>query len=474
MPIIFTSHGGAGTVTGSRHLLETGGARILIDCGLHQERDLRGRDYDQPQFDLAALDAVILTHAHLDHCGLVPRYAAMGLHCPVYGSPATCAIAPVLWHDTARIMAEDALFKRRRHAKEGRRPAREVMPLYGEEEVLAAVPRLTPVATETPFAIAPGVVATLRSAGHILGSCTVELAIAGAPPFTFGCSGDLGRTGAPIIPDPAPPPVADVLVMEATYGDRTHPPPADVGSALAAAVNRCAARGGVVVIPSFAVERAQDLLWWFARLHRAGEIPALPVYLDSPMAVALLEVFREQRGGWGAAMTAASDLGVKALSFPGLHLTASAEESKEINRAKPPFVVIAGSGMCTGGRIKHHLARHLDRPENLVLFVGYQANGTLGRTILDGAERVRIHGHDHPVRAEVAQIRGFSGHADQHELIAWLRSAARPPGQVLAVHGGAGVLRTFAGLVTEQTGIPVRIPAVGEPLVLRAEPRQSP
>ncbi len=458
---ILTCLGAAGTVTGSRHLLEYGQHRVLIDCGLFQERHLQAHNWDAFNPPASSLSAVLLTHGHLDHCGLLPRLVAQGFTGRVHATPATCAIAPIVMADSARLQMEDAAFKRKRHAKEGRENARGYQPLYDDDDVQAAVARLTPAGMGKRVVIAPGIEAAFFHAGHILGSASIAVtAGTGADRRTVLFSGDLGRRHNPLVPDAAILTDCDAVVIESTYGDRLHEPTADIGDALAAAILPAAQRGGTVVVPCFAVERAQELLWHLGRLFRAKRLPAMPVYLDSPMAQRLLEVFRSHPEATSAGFSAAD------LDFPGLHLTHGQEDSKAINERQGPMIVIAGSGMCTGGRIKHHLQQRLGDARNLVLFVGYQADGTLGRQILQGAKRVRLFGGEREVNAQVAQVRGFSGHADRDELLGWLSRLPHRPRQVVVVHGGPNVSASFAQLVTERTQIPAQAATAGVPIPL--------
>ncbi len=458
---VLTCLGAAGTVTGSRHLLEYNQHRVLIDCGLFQERHLQAHNFDAFNPPASSLDAVLLTHGHLDHCGLLPRLVAQGFTGRVHATSATCAIAPIVMADSARLQMEDAKFKQKRHAKEGREATHGYAPLYDDEDVQAAVARLAPAVIGQRVSLAPGIEAVFFHAGHILGSASIAVtAGTGADRRTVLFSGDLGRRHNPLVPDPAILQDCDAVVIESTYGDRLHEPTADIGSALEAAIAPAAKRGGVVLVPCFAVERAQELLWHLGRLFRAKRLPPMPVHLDSPMAQRLLEVFRTHPEATSLGFSAAD------LDFPGLHLTHGQEESKQINERNGPMIVIAGSGMCTGGRIKHHLAHRLGDARNLVLFVGYQADGTLGRQILEGRKRVRLFGGEREVNAQIAQVRGFSGHADRDELLGWLERLPHRPRQVVVVHGGATVSGSFARLVNERLHVPAQAAVAGVPIAL--------
>lgn len=459
MSLAFTPFGAARTVTGSRHLVECDGRKVLVDCGLVQERELLARNWDDLPVPAASLDAVLLTHAHADHCAWLPRLVRHGFRGPVFATSATAAIVPIILEDSARLQAEDAANKRKRHAKEGRRAAHEAQPLYDLDEVDETVRRLRAVEFEKAYEVAPGLTATWDFAGHILGAGHLLLAGGGR---RLLLSGDLGRWDRPLLPDPADPPAADLTVIESTYGDRLHDPGADVEAQLAEVVGGAVARRGAVLVPSFAVERAQELLWHLARLHDAGRIPALPVYLDSPMAVRLLEVFAQHPEALDTAARRRLAHPGGPFSFAGLRLCSSREDSKAVNDQRGPCVIIAGSGMCTGGRIKHHLDQRIDDPSTVVLFTGYQAAGTLGRLLVEGARRVRLFGREREVRAQVAQVQGFSGHADRDELLRWLAARPDPRARVAVIHGGERIAPAFAATVTERLGAPAHAPVFGE------------
>jgi metallo-beta-lactamase family protein len=457
--------GAARNVTGSRHLVEAGGARILVDCGLYQERQNAARNWEPFAVEPASIDAVVLTHAHIDHAGWLPRLVRTGFCGPVYCSSATKDMLPLVLADSARLQAEDVAFKRKRHAAEKREPSHPVDTMYDEQDVEAACRLLRPVDFGAVNAVAPGVTATVLPTGHILGSGMVLLeqkATGKAVLF----SGDLGRANRPLLPDPADPPAADLLVVESTYGDRVHAEQEDVATQVEEVIQGALRARGSVLIPCFAVERAHELLFFLQKLRRADRIPALPVFLDSPMAIKLLDVFRHHPEAVDEESRARLERGDSPVSLPELRLCVTREQSKRINDLREPAVIIAGSGMCTGGRIKHHLVRHLENADTTLLFVGYQASGTLGRQLLDGAREVRLFGRMSPVHLRIRQIQGFSGHADRNELMAWIGRMPGGPRRVAVVHGGANVSAQFSEAVAAQFKCPVVAPEFGATLTL--------
>ena len=448
--------GAARTVTGSRHLFEHEGVRVLVDCGLYQERELVERNWAPLPVPAEQIHAVVMTHAHIDHSGWLPVLVRDGFRGPVFATGPTCEIIPILLADAARLQAEDARTKAKRHAAEGRSsPHGEPRPLYDEAEVEAAVRRLRPVAFGARTEVAPGVAATWLPAGHILGAAIILLEIGGR---RVVLSGDLGRHDRPLLPDPSPPPASDLIIVESTYGDRLHGADADIPGQLAEVVAGAAARGGKVLMPTFAVERAQEVLWHLEALRHAGRIPALPVFLDSPMAVRLVEVFGRHDRLLDGEHRALAEAGRSPFRFPGLRLCAGREDSKAINAVKGPAVIIAGSGMCNGGRIKHHLGQWIDDPASVLLFTGYQATGTLGRLLVEGARRVRLFGREREVRLAVAQLQGMSAHADRDEALGWLRAQAGRASRCCVIHGGERVAPAFAELVQRTLGLPAHAP----------------
>jgi metallo-beta-lactamase family protein len=457
--------GAAKNVTGSRHLVDFDGARLLVDCGLYQERQNASRNWDPFFVPPASIDAVVLTHAHIDHSGWLPRLVRQGFRGLTHCSSATAEMVPLVLADAAHLQAEDLAWKQKRHAAEGRASVHPVEPLYDDEDVEAACHSLQGVTFGETQSIAPGLTATLYPSGHILGASIVLLEHSASGKSVL-FSGDLGREERPLVPDPSPPPKSDLVVIESTYGDRVHDDGVDVGTQLARVIGSTVERGGSVLIPCFAVERAQELLYYLQRLRRTTRIPNIPVFLDSPMAVSMLEVYGRHPEALDAYSRGRIAMGESPFHQPGLRLCCTREESKAINDFHRPAIIIAGSGMCNGGRIKHHLLRRLEHERSTLLFVGYQASGTLGRQILDGAPEVRLFGGYLRVRIQVAQIHGFSGHADQNELLAWLGRMPGKPQHVAVVHGGPQVAANFAQLVSRRFGCRVAVPEYGEQLEL--------
>ena len=446
--------GAARSVTGSSTLLEADGARILVDCGLVQEWALRGRNWEPFRFNAGELGAVILTHAHLDHCGLLPRLVKAGFRGRIHCSAATAELASIVLLDSARIQEEDTETKRRRHRAEGRSGKHPTVPLYTTEEAEAVLPLFQPQPLNTPVDVGAGALATFHEAGHIFGATSVLVeAGAGTLRRRVLFSGDVGRWNRPIIRDPRPFDHADYVVLESTYGDREHDP-GNVEELLAQEVNITREAGGNVLIPSFALERAQEVLYYLNALLQADRVPHLVAFLDSPMAARTIEVFQRHPDLFDDDMNARLRRDESPFRFPGLTVVSSVHESKAINHIRGTAVVIAGSGMCTGGRIKHHLVTNIARPESTVLFVGHQAKGTLGREILDGAKEVRIFGTMHRVRARISRIQGFSGHADRTELARWLSAMSRPPRGVLLNHGELPSMESLRDYLVEHSGAP--------------------
>lgn len=418
------SYGAAGTVTGSCHLLDLDGARVLVDCGAFQGSDALFDLNRQPfGFDPRELPAVLLTHAHLDHAGRLPALVHQGFRGPIHALPATRALAEHLLLDAAKIQHEDA--------ERDRRKGRAVSaPLFDDDDVRRTLDLFEEVAYDRPFQLA-GLRVTAQRAGHIPGSASFRVEGSGS---TVVFSGDLGNARKDVLPDPVPCPPADVVVLESTYGDRDHRAFDETLEELAELLRRAVDRGGKILIPSFALERTQDVLFHIARLEDAHAIPALPVYVDSPLAARIEDVYATWRDELSDEVQLLYRNGRDPFAPKHLRYTRTVEESKEINARREPAIVIAGSGMLGGGRILHHLRAHLDDPHTTVLIVGYQPRGGLGRRLVDRAEHVRVLGTEVRVRADVATIGGLSAHADRTELLAWSLGAGQDAAFRL-VHG---------------------------------------
>lgn len=458
--------GAAENVTGSRHLLETDGTRILVDCGLYQERDLRGRNWDPLPGGADKLDAICLTHAHLDHCGLLPKLVKDGFRGKVYCTHATAEIAQIVLLDSANLQEEDAAYKRKRHKKEGRSGPFPDDPLYTVEDAKACFDLFFPVDFQEPVVVKGCVELTFHNAGHILGSSIIRLRSMCDGKRIILFTGDLGRNHKPILQDPVVCKEADYVLVESTYGDRVHEQLADIKEVLCEAINFAVKAGGNIIIPSFSIERSQELLYYLNELLREKRIPNLMTILDSPMAIHVTDVFKRHPELYDEKMTELMNRRQSPFSFAGLKMTPTTRESKAINTIKGTVIIIAGSGMCTGGRIKHHLAANISRPESVIVFVGYQAMGTLGREILDGKPEVRIFGRQLPVQARIVQAHGFSAHADREELLTWLTHLQRPPLGIFVVHGEKQSAHNFATFLREKTGWKVTVPSYGQQIPL--------
>jgi metallo-beta-lactamase family protein len=460
--------GAAQNVTGSRHLLECDGHRILIDCGLYQERDLQGRNWEDFGFVPADLSAVLLTHAHLDHCGLIPKLVKEGFKGKVYCTPATAELAKIVMMDAGKLQEEDAAFKRKRHKKEGRPEDRPVEPLYTMEEAEKSFEAFYPIDFGMIFSPVDGIEVCFYQAGHILGASIIKIIVhQGGQYRTILFTGDLGRHNKPIINDPEIFQRADYILMESTYGDREHDESEDTKDQLAVAVNDTFKAGGNIIVPSFSIERSQEVLYFLNELLHENRIPHIATFLDSPMAVKVTEVFINHPELFDEKMRDTMSRNNSPFSFKGLVKVQGTAESKAINNIKGTIMVIAGSGMCTGGRIKHHLANNISRPESTILFVGYQANGTLGRQILDHTTpEVRILGQMYQIKAKIVQVHGFSGHADRKELLEWVRNLKTPPRKIFLVHGEKESAESFRQYLVDNTGWNVMVPEYQQEVTL--------
>jgi metallo-beta-lactamase family protein len=459
MAMKITFLGAARQVTGSCYFLEAAGLKILVDCGLYQERPFLERNWLPFPVPPGEIDLLLLTHAHLDHSGLIPKVARDGFSGTILTTEATADLLSIALMDSARILEEDAAFKKKRHAKEGRRGSHPEIPLYTVEDVQRAMPLVEEIAYNEEVALTEGVSFRFRDAGHILGSAMVELTgRENGGPRSILFSGDIGQWGKPLVRDPSVFDRADYVVMESTYGDRDHEDPKAVDEILRDTILETVRAGGNVVIPTFAIERAQELMFYLGRLVRNHSIPALPVFLDSPMAKEVTEAFVRHPADLDEDARRLLAAGKTPFDFPGLAIVRTIEESKAINSIRRSAIIMAGSGMCTGGRIKHHLLWNITRPESTILFVGYQARETLGRQILEKQSQVRILGQTLPVRARVAKINGLSAHADRKALGRWLDAFKTPPRRLFVNHGDAEVALAFGERVRQERGWAVEVP----------------
>ncbi len=457
MDVSLTFLGAAGTVTGSKFLIATDSARVLVDAGLFQGlKALRRRNWDPLGVPATSVDAVVVSHAHLDHCGYLPALVRQGFKGPILMTADTAALAEIVLRDSAKLQMEDAKYASSRGYSKHRSPK----PLYNADDVERTLPLIRIVEFDTPEAVADRILVRLPPAGHILGSTSPVLSV---EQVTIAFSGDLGRRNHPLLKPAPPPPAASAIVVESTYGDRVHPPhPED---ALAQAISRTAERGGSVVIPAFAVDRTELLLLALQDLTRAGRIPRLPIFVDSPMALRGLSVYQSAVSqGHGDLRP---DLPTDILAGADLHEAHSATQSEALNDPAQPSIIISASGMATGGRVLHHLKAMLPDPRHSVLLVGYQAVGTRGRDLADGATQVKIHGEYIPVRAEVVDVQGFSVHADADELLGWLGSAPEPPQVVYVVHGEPAASAELARRIGAELGWLAVVPRDGERVRVR-------
>src|SRR5690348_12035696 len=452
MPKI-TFLGAAGTVTGSKYLVEANSKRLLVDCGLFQGgTELTQRNWQRLPEDPSKIDFVVLTHAHLDHTGYLPRLVSSGFGGPVFANAATQELCALLLPDSAHLMEEDAGHATR-HGYSSHKPA---LPLYTQEEVVPALKRFASMPRLGECRLSPEFLIRSHDAGHILGSSSLELVITeGGKTTTMLFSGDLGRYDQALLKDPECPPRADFVLCESTYGDRDHPtqPPPD--AALAEVINRVAHRGGVIVVPAFAVDRTQLLLYDICQLQRAKGIPPLPLYMDSPMAIDVTDIYRRHQEDL---RLNTEELRADPFAVQMVHVMRSPEQSKQINSVRTPAIIISASGMATGGRVLHHLRQRLPDARNCVLLAGFQAEGTRGRALEEGAKSIRIHGQDVPVRAEVVNLRQFSAHAGRSELLRWLAGSPAPPRQLFLVHGEPTAAKALQSAVQAQFRWSVTIP----------------
>jgi metallo-beta-lactamase family protein len=447
--------GAARTVTGSKYLVDLGDRRLLVDCGLFQGlKELRLRNWEPLPVDAAGIHAVVLTHAHVDHSGFLPRLFAQGFRGRVFCTPGTADLCRIVLPDAGRIAEEDA----RAANRQGYSRHTPALPLFTETDAFRALSNLQPVGFDRAVPVMPGVEATFVNSGHLLGSAFVVLAIGGngGPPRRIVFSGDVGRYDRPILPDPQPVAEADVLVVESTYGNRIHEPDHEA-ERLAVIVRETVAQGGKLIIPAFAVGRVEEVIYWLKRLEDARRIPILPVYLDSPMAIEALQYYSRRSSELDADMRPGRGE-VSAFMTTRFQTVTSTEQSADLAASRTPCVVLSSSGMATGGRVLNHLKAALPNPRNTVLFSGYQAAGTRGRSLVDGATEVKIHGAIVPVLARIEKLESMSAHADAGELLRWLGGFTRAPALTCLVHGEPESMDAFRQRVERALGWTVATP----------------
>lgn len=463
-----TFHGAVRTVTGSQHLIEVNGHRLLLDCGLYQgpRRESFERNRTLP-FDAASIDAMILSHAHIDHSGNIPNLVKAGFRGDIVCTFATRDLCATMLLDSAHIQERDAEFVNKKRARRNEPP---IQPLYNTEDAVNCLEYFHAIGYHRPHQVLPGVTVTLLDAGHMLGSAIVALDIedrdAGRD-VRLVFSGDLGRVGIPIIRDPETVEHADVLLLESTYGGRQHEPYPATEKRLEQIVNETYRRGGALIIPAFAVGRTQQLVYTLHKMMLARDIPPLPVFVDSPLAINVTAIFRLHPEAYDAEIRQFMLQEGDPFGFDQLRYTRSVEQSKELNFLREPFIVISASGMAETGRILHHLRNRIGDPANTILIVGWQAPNTLGRRLVEHQPVVRIFGEEHQVRAQVEVLNGFSGHADQGELVAWASAITKRPRRIFLVHGEEAEATALATSLTKEAGFEqVDIPNLHEEFVL--------
>jgi metallo-beta-lactamase family protein len=451
--------GAARTVTGSKYLIQHNGARLLVDCGLFQGlKELRARNWERFPVPASSLEAIVLTHAHLDHVGYLPRLVTQGFKGRVFCTAGTMDLCRLVLPDSARIQEEDA----RQANKHGYTKHAPALPLYTEVEAQRALTMLQPMGYQRAIDVAPGVSVEFLPAGHLLGSAFVVMRLQGGPTILFG--GDLGRYSRPVLPDPVSAVQADIVLVESTYGDRDHPPD-DGGAALAEVIGDTTARGGKLIIPAFAIGRVEELLYWIRRLEQERKIPVLPVYVDSPMATEALRHYTARVSELDPDMKSTRK-DVSTFATGRFQTIASPQQSKELTASRRTAIVISASGMATGGRVLHHMAAALPDARSTVLFVGYQAAGTRGRLLVDGAREVKIHGQLIGVNARIARNDSMSAHADRTEIVRWLQTVPAAPRRLCLVHGEPVPMDALKGLIAERFGWEVSTPGHREVMSL--------
>ncbi len=450
-------------VTGSSYFLDIGGLKILVDCGLFQERDYSNRNWKEFPVPPNQIQYLLLTHVHIDHSGLIPKLVKEGFTGDILLTPASKELFPIVILDSAKMQEEDAAFKKKRHDKEGRKGPYPEIPLYTVQDAKNCFPLLKDVPYEHYLQLNDRVKVCFHDAGHILGSAMIEIVVQdenGSRNIIF--SGDIGQWDKPLLGNPSVFDRADYVVMESTYGDSDHGISRDIEEQLCTIINSTVRTGGNLLIPTFAIERAQELLYHLDRLAREKRIPYIMTFLDSPMAVEVTKVFERCKKYLNNETLGLFKDGQSPFDFPGLKLVESVEASKAINLIKGSTIIMAGSGMITGGRIKHHLTMNITRPESTLLFVGYQAVGTLGRQILNNVSPVRIFGQYFPVRMKIEKIDAFSAHAGMNDLHRWLNNFKSPPKHVFLTHGEEGPILALESYLQSKGGWEVSAPTYME------------
>jgi metallo-beta-lactamase family protein len=456
--------GATGTVTGSKYLLEAGGERLMVDCGLFQgAKELRLRNWNPLPVPPASVQWLLLTHAHLDHVGYIPRLVKEGFRGQILTSSATVDLAKIVLPDSGHLQEEDAAFAN----KKGFSKHAPALPLYTYEEAVKSLESLHAVDAGKPLEISPHFTARGFFAGHILGARMIEVTVReNGTTKTILFSGDLGRFPQLIIPEPVVPEDGfDYMLLESTYGDRLHPKE-DIGARLTSIVESTAGRGGTVVIPSFAVGRTQELLYLLRELIEQKKLHSLPIHVDSPMAIDVTNLYEKHQEDESVELRTLEAQGVKPFSPPNLHFDKTVDDSKQLNDARFPMIIISASGMATGGRVLHHLERRLPDPRNTVLFVGFQAAGTRGQAIQSGAQAVKMYGHQVPVRARIETIESLSAHADYGEILAWLKRFSKAPGRTFMVHGEPKASEALRQRIVQQLQWQVSVPSYLEKIAL--------
>jgi metallo-beta-lactamase family protein len=461
-----TFHGAAQMVTGSCFVLETPAGTVMVDRGMYQGgRRVERANWDKPGFDPTQVRWLLLTHAHIDHSGLIPLLRRQGFQGEILATRGTVDLCRIMLPDSGHVQEEDAAFAAKQLRKRGR-PGPAPEPLYTVDDARQCLQDFRSVAYDETLDLGSGLSCRFVDAGHILGSAIVEVWVGGSRQTKIVFSGDLGQPGRPIVRDPTLIEEADVLVMESTYGDRLHEDTEQRTGRLLEIIAPTLLHGGHVIVPSFAVERTQELLYTLNELIEAGRLPPAPTYLDSPLAIEATEVFRQHPECYDDDTQRLLASGDDPFDFQGLIPTRTVDESKAINAVEGPAIIISASGMCTAGRIRHHLRNHIGHPEDTVLFVGYQAQGTLGRLLVDGRKEITLFGERRRVRAQIESLDGFSAHADQAGLLDWLGAFRRRPKQVCLVHGEPQAAAVLAGLIQSRFGVGVRVPEMGETVEL--------